>query len=91
MKRFVLLAGMALVLAGCNTVDTAGPGWPPVPGSITYGGQPHTKLTKSPVGSTFTHEFRDQFGNLWQETYAIRPNRDLKIIDRYEIDDPLPN
>ena len=29
-------------------------GLAPVPGSITYSGQPRTKLTKAPVGSTFS-------------------------------------
>lgn len=34
-----------LALTGCTT---AAPDVEPIPGSITYGGQPRTKLTKSP-------------------------------------------
>ena len=52
MKSMVLSAaasiGLAIGLASCST--TAEP-LEPIPGSITYGGQPHTKLTKSPIGS----------------------------------------
>lgn len=35
---------MVLALTGCTTA----PDVEPIPGSITYGGQPRTKLTKSP-------------------------------------------
>jgi len=68
------------LLAGCSTSDTAE--LKPIPGSITYGGQPRTKLTKSPIGSTFTHNFRRDDGTRVVETYQIQPDRSLRIIDR---------
>lgn len=76
----LLSAGLALGLAGCTTAISPY-GIEPIPGSITYKGQPRTKLTKSPIGSTFTHNFR-RFDDRVIETYQIQPDRSLKIIDR---------
>lgn len=67
----------ALMLTSCATAEIE-----PIPGSITYGGQPRTKLTKSPAGSTFSHTFRGEGGYRWNETYQIQPDRSLKIISR---------
>mgnify|MGYP000866709697 FL=1 len=85
---------LALVLAGCST---GGPGAyvgpapyvEPIPGSITYRGQPRTKLTKSPIGSTFKHEFRIDGSTRAAETYRIAPDRSLELIDRRIIRDWL--
>ena len=75
-----LCAGLAFGLAGCTTPITSY-SVDPIPGSITYKGQPRSKLTKSPIGSTFTHSFR-RFDDRVIETYQIQPDRSLKIIDR---------
>ncbi len=87
MKSMVLSAvtaiGIAIALASCST--SAEP-LEPIPGSITYGGQPHTKLTKAPVGSTFKHRFPYRSG-FAEETYAIQPDRSLKLIRRDIIPD----
>lgn len=61
----------------------------PIPGSITYRGQPRTKLTKSPIGSTFSHEFRIDGSTRAVETYRIAPDRSLELIDRRIIRDWL--
>lgn len=72
--------GFVLAIAGCTAAT--GP-LEPIPGSITYNGQPRTKLTKSPIGSTFHHDVRDpSSGAKYIETYRIRPDRSLEIIDR---------
>lgn len=73
-----------LALAGCNTAaaNYSGPGLEPIPGSITYNGQPRTKLTKSPPGSAFPHDFIDQYGRQVEETYIIRSDRSLIIAHR---------
>ncbi|KQQ46628.1 MULTISPECIES: hypothetical protein [Rhizobium/Agrobacterium group] len=86
-----LSAGLALGLAGCTASGFAersisSYSLEPIPGSITYRGQPRTKLTKSPIGSTFTHNFR-RFDDRVIETYQIQPDRSLKIIDRRIIRD----
>jgi len=73
---------LAVLLAGCSATGSS---LEPVPGSITYGGQPRTKLTKSPVGSTFEHRFRDQFGDQWVEQYRILPDRSLEIVSRHRV------
>lgn len=81
MRRVALPLLAVLFLAGCTT----GGGMPldPIPGSITYSGQPRTKLTKSPIGSTFEHQFTDNRGREVFETYRIEPNRSLSIVRRY--------
>lgn len=53
----------------------------PIPGSITYGGQPHSRLQKAPVGSVVTHEFYSG-GNRYREIYLIQPDRSLKLSGR---------
>ncbi|WP_246729153.1 hypothetical protein [Rhizobium ruizarguesonis] len=60
---------------------TDGRGLEPIPGSMTYS-QPRTKLTKSPVGSAFPHDFIDQYGQQVEETYIIQPDRSLIIAHR---------
>lgn len=82
-RMLAALALSAAVLAGCSTSSTT---LEPIPGSITYGGQPRTKLTKSPVGSTFEHRFRDPRGHEYIERYRIRPDRSLEIVYRRRID-----
>lgn len=74
----VLIAGAMIALAGCS----AGSGLEPIPGSITYGGQPRTKLTKSPIGSVVPHSFRNERGQKVNELYIIQPDRSLKLVDR---------
>lgn len=80
MKRFALPLLAVLALAGCTT---GGVPLEPIPGSITYHGQPRTKLTKSPVGSTFEHQFTDRRGREVFETYRIEPDRSLSIVRRH--------
>lgn len=84
MKPLVLITFAAL-LGGC----TASNGIEPVPGSITYGGQPSTRLTKAPVGSAVTHRFRDQFSQEWEEHYLIQPDRSLKLVSRRRVEIPF--
>ncbi|MDQ0318931.1 hypothetical protein QO002_001069 [Pararhizobium capsulatum DSM 1112] len=82
MKTMILSAavciGISMALTSCST--SAEP-LEPIPGSITYGGQPSTKLTKSPVGSTIKHRFPYRTGTA-EETYVIQPDRSLKLIRR---------
>ena len=53
----------------------------PIPGSITYGGQPRTKLKKAPVGSPVVHRF-ESGGEEYEERYIIQPDRSLKLVSR---------
>ncbi|CAN7264238.1 hypothetical protein LJR098_001118 [Rhizobium sp. LjRoot98] len=76
MKPLIFLSVAALMLASCTAPDVE-----PIPGSITYGGQPRTKLTKSPVGSVVHNSFRTVTGVAY-ETYIIQPDRSLKLIRR---------
>ena len=68
------------LLAGCSAADT--PALEPIPGSITYGGQPRTKLTKSPIGSAVYNQFYNETGQRVEETYILQPDRSLKLVRR---------
>ncbi|MGR9169653.1 hypothetical protein [Rhizobium sp. KDH_Rht_773_N] len=88
MKTLVpaLLAATLLaapLLAGCSAADA-----PALePGSITYGGQPRTKLTKSPIGSAVYNDFYNQRGEHVYETYILQPDRSLKLVRRQIVPD----
>jgi hypothetical protein len=84
MRKVILAATLAAGLAGC----TAMPEIAPIPGSITYGGQPATKLTKAPIGSVVHHQLNDEYGNRAEETYIIQPDRSLRLVRREQIVDP---
>ena len=77
---------LSLLLAGCTSATR---GIEPVPGSITYGGNPSTRLTKSPAGSTVFHRFQDQFAKEWEERYIVQPDGSLKLVDRRRY--PIPD
>ena len=82
MKLIALGLIGALALAGCTTVEYTGPGIEPIPGSITYGGQPKTGLAKAPPGSTLRHLLKDEYGRAAEETYIIQPDRSLRLVRR---------
>jgi len=84
MRMFAALALSAAALSGCSASSPAA--LEPIPGSISHGGQPRTKLKLSPVGSTFEHRFRDPNGHEYIEIYRIRPDRSLEIVDRRRVD-----
>lgn len=81
MIRLVLPLVSVLLLAACTTGTPSSV--EPIPGSITYGGQPRSKLTKAPIGSTFDHTFFDKRGRRVVETYQIQPDRSLLLLRRY--------
>ena len=87
MKIPLLFLAFTLMLTGCD--QTTSPGLQPIPGSITYGGQPSQKLTKSPIGSLLPHTFTDQWGERVRELYILQPDRSLKLVDRVYIDSPF--
>ncbi|MCA1440304.1 hypothetical protein I6F07_08785 [Ensifer sp. IC4062] len=87
MKHALPALFAALLLCACTTSSrppSVGYGryLEPIPGSITYGGQPRTKLTKAPVGSIVPHQFFDNFGHRVYETYVIEPDRSLRLVGR---------
>lgn len=79
-SKSVLLAVGFLSMAGCAVSGGTYP--EPIPGSITYNGQPRTKLTKAPAGSSFEHRFVDNIGRQVWETYIIQPDRSLLLVRR---------
>ncbi|GES46448.1 membrane protein [Rhizobium dioscoreae] len=86
MKRMVVVGFLAGILAACQASQE---GLKPIPGSITYGGQPSQRLQKSPVGSIVPHIFTDQWGERVRETYILQPDRSLKLVDRVYLDSPF--
>ncbi|WP_337266597.1 hypothetical protein [Oryzifoliimicrobium ureilyticus] len=86
MKTCVIsLTAVGLLLGGCTTNRDSDP--QPIPGSITYGGQPKTRLTKAPVGGYVYNDFRDSTGYRVHETYIIQPDRSLRLMRREIIPD----
>nr|WP_299495617.1 hypothetical protein [uncultured Rhizobium sp.] len=81
MKNVASIILVAFALSACTATAVE-----PIPGSITYGGQPQSRLSKAPVGSTFTHRLIDQNGRRAEETYIILPDRSLKLISRRSIE-----
>lgn len=73
----------AFALAGLATSAWA---LEPIPGSITFGGQPPSKLQRAPVGSSVTHDFFST-GNHYRETYIIQPDRSLQLVRRSQFGD----
>jgi hypothetical protein len=84
MKLLIPALVATALLAGCTTDNTE---VQPIPGSITYGGQPRTKLTKSPPGSVVHNSFYDSTGTKMLETYILQPDRTLKLTRREAIAD----
>ncbi|WP_018012372.1 hypothetical protein [Sinorhizobium medicae] len=79
-----------MLLSGCESTSVGYSAYlEPIPGSITYGGQPRTRLTKAPVGSVVPHQFIDRFGRRVYETYVIEPGRSLRLVSRRYRDLPL--
>ena len=78
MKNMILALAVAASLAGCTAI----PEIEPIPGSITYGGQPKTGLAKAPPGSTLRHLLKDEYGRAAEETYIIQPDRSLRLVRR---------
>jgi hypothetical protein len=74
------------LLAACTTASQS---LEPIPGSITYRGQPQTKLTQSPVGTRVPHHFVNQWGEDVYETYIIQPDRSLKLVTRQVMTRPF--
>jgi len=79
MKSIIIFAGLSALLAACSQTDTE---LKPIPGSITYRGQPQQKLTQSPVGARIRHHFTNDLGQDVYETYVLQPDRSLKLINR---------
>jgi PBP1b-binding outer membrane lipoprotein LpoB len=85
MKKVSVAALAALFLTSCvqtQSYDASYRGPEPIPGSITYGGQPRTKLKKAPVGSTLNNSFYGPYGERIEETYIVMPDRSLKLVSR---------
>jgi hypothetical protein len=76
----ILLAGLAVQTA----LATKARAFEPIAGSLTFQGQPKTKLLKSPIGSTFSHRFYAG-GAHYEETYKIREDRSLELVRRQQL------
>jgi PBP1b-binding outer membrane lipoprotein LpoB len=81
MKTMVVAAFAALFLTSC-VAPTPYNSLEPIPGSITYGGAPRTKLKKAPIGSTLHNNFYGPYGERIEETYMVMPDRSLQLVAR---------
>ncbi len=89
MKTLLVMAIAALALTACNSTGNPefraidyGPGIAPISGSLTYRGQPKRRSANMPVGSTFTHEFYNDFGSRVEERYRVLEDGSLDIFSR---------
>lgn len=80
-KPIVAATVLLASLAAQTVLVTKAQALEPISGSITFQGQPRTKLQKSPVGSTFTHSFRTD-GRHYEETYRLGEDRSLELVSR---------
>lgn len=85
MKLLIPLMLCSSFLAACTSTQTL----QPIPGSITYGGQPSMKLTQSPIGARVRHHFVNQWGEDVYETYIVQPDRSLKLVSRQVMTRPF--
>lgn len=74
MQRVLLTAAVAFFSGPALALE-------PIPGSLTYGGQPRTKLMKSPIGSSLLHVFGSG-GRQYEERYILMPDRSLLLVSR---------
>lgn len=80
MKQLLPFGFIALmVLSGCNTAATP---YEPFPESLTYGGR--SPIVSAPVGSSFSREVRDQFGDRYEELYEVQPDHTVRIVTRFK-------
>jgi hypothetical protein len=86
MKPLIALLLCAPLLAACTMTEQS---LQPIPGSITYRGQPEMKLTQSPPGTRLPHHFTNQWGEDVYETYIIQPDHSLKLVSRQVMTRPL--
>ncbi|MDL2404598.1 hypothetical protein PY650_02785 [Rhizobium calliandrae] len=86
MKPLIAFLLCAPLLAACTTTEQS---LQPIPGSITYGGQPRMKLTQSPPGTRLSHHFTNQWGQDVYETYIVQSDRSLKLVSREEMTRPF--
>jgi hypothetical protein len=78
MKNVLLAAILASGLASCTGL----PEIEPIPGSLTYKGQPPAKEVTGSVGSTIQHKLKNEYGQSAEEFYVIQPDRTLRLVRR---------
>ncbi len=83
-RKAVAAAILLAALAVQTALATKARALEPIPGSITFQGQPTTKLVKSPIGSTFSHRFYAD-GAHYEETYKIGQDRSLELVRRQQL------
>ena len=79
MKKIIILLAALIVVSPAAALE-------PIPGSLTYGGGPRTKLLKSPIGSSLSHMFYSG-SQLYVESYILLPDRSLKLVSRSRASD----
>jgi hypothetical protein len=46
------------------------------------------RLAKAPIGSTVNYQVYGPFGDRFEETYQVQPDRSLRLVRRYELSIP---
>lgn len=82
-SRVVCAFAMTTIIGACAA---SAEGLELILGSMTYKGQPRTKLTKSPIGSTLNTNSATSWGGEWIERYQIQPDRSFEIVSRHRLE-----
>lgn len=75
-------ATLLAVLAGSSAAFAL----EPIQGSVTYNGH-ESYLPKSPVGSSFQHQFTGPDGQQYRETYRVNTVHGVDLVGREVIKD----
>jgi len=81
MTLLKILPAICIALTSCSAHEVEA-----VPGSITYGGAPKSRVQKAPIGSA-VHNYVDYRGLRREETYIVQPDRSLKLVRREIVPD----
>lgn len=68
-----------ILLSGCAADGDA---VKPFTRSLTYAGK--SPIVSAAVGSSFSYDVRDEFGDLYQELYEVQPDHTVRLVTRFK-------
>lgn len=71
-----------LIVAALTGCSTGGEAVKPFPASLTYAGR--SPIVNAAVGSSFSYDVRDEFGDRYQELYEVQPDHTVRLVTRFK-------
>lgn len=84
-RRTLHMAAFLVLSLGQSSCSTSA-GIEPFPASLTYGGR--SPIVDARVGSSFSYEVRDQFGDRYSELYEVQPDHTVRLVTRFKYSRP---